>query len=524
MNASSNKALSTGAAIGIAIGLLVVGVAAGFFTGLSVGRAAGAPVEQLKTLQEQVKQLEEKNKLLSQSLRTTSVVTVTDFPPFFVPSFIRVKPGDEVRWVFSGTSTTHTIVGIAGPEPINSGIVSGVFTTKLTKEGVHVVVCTVHPYMKMVIAVGDVQVPPEIMKIGATTWPPDKTEHDLLPPPAEPGEGIVIVDTQFEPVSGRPRPGTVTIIDAKTWKVVKVIDSPIFNNPHNPWVTPDNRYLWQTNWHDKFVSVIDLQTGSIVKEKIVVGESPAHVVITPDGKKAYVSINGESEMAVIDTQTYQVVKKVPVGQGPHAFHMSFRTGIMAIAIALGNKLAIYDTKTDTLLSTVDLPEPALPLMASMSWDGKYAYISYIRLSPDALLQGRVMVVDVTDPKNPRRVTVIDVGAGPIQVIESPDSKYIAVANTFGNSLSIIERDTWRVKTLPGFYGQHGVNFGWKDKSKGTYYLYSSAKFARVVTVVGGFENGFDAIKVVGHIRLHDEAWGGNGILAVPIPYPGYYGG
>jgi hypothetical protein len=91
-----------------------------------------------------------------------------------------------------------------------------------------------------------------------------------------------------------------------------------------------------------------------------------------------------------------------------------------------------------------------------------------------------------------------------------------------------------VKTLPCDPGCHGINFG--AKKGGGYYAYLSNKFSNALTIIDGDPNGDGSPKdaaIVGRMvlegtngtksdsKMTTPAWGGQGVLAVPLVYEGW---
>lgn len=72
----------------------------------------------------------------------------------------------------------------------------------------------------------------------------------------------------------------------ETNKVAKTITGVM--GPHNVQIAPDGKTVWATSGHADEVVVIDTATYQ-VRERIIVGKEPAHVVLTPDGRLAYVT-------------------------------------------------------------------------------------------------------------------------------------------------------------------------------------------------------------------------------------------
>ena len=453
-------------------------------------------------------------------------IAITEFPPWFSPAVIKINVGDTIKWIHEETPDvmkasfspfeidifpvvmaneghsnqhtghihTHPIMSLQGPENFSSNFEPvDEFSFTFNKPGIYVYICPTHPYMKGIIAVG-VNTDQEI------TWPPK--ESTILDPPKIPGIGEIWVDTQFEVVVGQKFPGTITVIDANTWKVKKTIIDTDFNNPHNLWNSIDGDFIYQTQWHSNKLSKIDVDKKSIVGT-IDVGIAPAHVFVHPTKDKIYVTLNDEDKVIVVNS-SLQLVNSIKTPLGPHGLWIEPSGKYMSVAATLSGELAIIDLEKEEVIKTFDVG--GLPLASSITPDGKYAAIS-------SLLNGKVVIVDL---RSMEIVKDINVGSMPIQVVPSPDGKYFFVANTGSSDVSVIDTGTLdMVKTLPAFKGAHGITFG--KKEGGGYYAYVSNKYARAVVVID-----VDSLDVAGHIKLSDNGWGGNGILALPNTATGFW--
>jgi YVTN family beta-propeller protein len=63
------------------------------------------------------------------------------------------------------------------------------------------------------------------------------------------------------------------------------------------------------------VSTIDLKTNAVVGSPITVGNGPADLAVTPNGRWLYV-VNQGGSVSVIATANNKVIATVPVGQHP----------------------------------------------------------------------------------------------------------------------------------------------------------------------------------------------------------------
>jgi YVTN family beta-propeller protein len=95
------------------------------------------------------------------------------------------------------------------------------------------------------------------------------------------------------------------------------------NDPRCVAVTPDQGYLYVTNYADNTVSVIDLSAFSVT-ETIDVGNGPYGISVTPSGAFVYVVNQSDGTVSVIDADYYSdtyntVIKTVDVGNSPTGF-------------------------------------------------------------------------------------------------------------------------------------------------------------------------------------------------------------
>jgi plastocyanin/DNA-binding beta-propeller fold protein YncE len=456
-------------------------------------------------------------------------VTVGELAPWFTPQTLRIEPGQEVVWSFSDARTLHTVTFLTGfDEPAKTvGFVGRKGSVRFTfdKPGLYVYVCAIHPYMDGQIAVG-VNPAPQFMK----PWPP--ASPGPLSAPRVRGRGEVWVDTQFQTRPGKMTPGTITVVDATTMRVKRVIDGD-FDNPHNMMVSWDERYVIQTNWHANYLSVLSAQNGRVLKNRIRVGESPAHTHTTPQGK-VVVTINAQDRIAVLDLSKLvdpaipaaQVpVRYIEVPLGPHGGWISPDGRIMVAANALSGKMSVVDLNAEKLLTTVDLTKISdldgkpfganLPLYSAISRNGRLAATTTVLLTADKLLQGRVVFFDMRAPGSPKVVKVVRVGAVPIQSPFSPDGRWVVVANTGSATASIIAVDQANpgnirvVNEAKAYKGAHGVAYGFKQG--GGFLAYVTNKYAPVLTVI-------DLSRATpgkaGDVFLGPDAWGGNGVLVI----------
>jgi len=127
-------------------------------------------------------------------------------------------------------------------------------------------------------------------------------------------EGIDLSPNGREVWSAASRDGSLSVIDVASKKVTQTI--PLGTKRSNRIkLTPDG----------KFALVSDIETGELVIvdtaarkafKRLPLGKSPEGVLISPDGSRAFVAVNGDNFVAVVDLNTWTVARKLQTGNGP----------------------------------------------------------------------------------------------------------------------------------------------------------------------------------------------------------------
>ena len=86
---------------------------------------------------------------------------------------------------------------------------------------------------------------------------------------------------------------------------------------HGLGIRPDQKEIWACDVEHHDVHVYDI-TGDKPKQiaTIPMGQSVYWLTFSPDGKTAYVSVLGNNEVAVVDTETKKIMATVKVGKEP----------------------------------------------------------------------------------------------------------------------------------------------------------------------------------------------------------------
>jgi YVTN family beta-propeller protein len=194
-----------------------------------------------------------------------------------------------------------------------------------------------------------------------------------------------------------------------------VSDAAAQPTPASPAATAAKAYAGI--FKDDTVAVIDTTTNRVLRT-IPVPKGPHGLVMTPDGRKVYVSSDGASTVSVIDTLTDQVVSGIDVGPNPHGLAIS-PDGRKLLVMAFGaNQAIVIDTSSDRILGQIPVP---LAHNGAISSDGRTAYVGSQQQGATA-----IVVVDLTAMKVLAKVPLDKTPRG---LDLSPDGKrlYFTVA-------------------------------------------------------------------------------------------------
>ncbi|MEK6407749.1 MAG: beta-propeller fold lactonase family protein [Acidobacteriota bacterium] len=183
----------------------------------------------------------------------------------------------------------------------------------------------------------------------------------------------------------------VTVIDPATMKVVGSII--VGANPHGIVLSPDRRTLYiSVEGTDELVAV-DAATNQI-KWRVKVGRAPNEVSITRDGRKVFVPLRNDAAIDVVDTTTMKVIDRMKAPAWPHNTYVSADGRRLYLGSMAGSRITIYDTATHKQINEIAPGDWVRPI--ALRRDEKLAYVALSKLHG-------FVVVDLKEGKTIRRV-------------------------------------------------------------------------------------------------------------------------
>jgi YVTN family beta-propeller protein len=185
---------------------------------------------------------------------------------------------------------------------------------------------------------------------------------------------------------------------------------------------------------DDAVAVIDTAQNKVLGT-IAVPKGPHGLVVTPDGRKVYVSSDGASTVSVIDTATDRVVATIDVGANPHGLAVSGDGSRVLVSGWGSNRALVIDTVTDRVIGEVPVAQPH---NGTLSRDGRTGWVASQQQGAPALVR-----LDLTAWKEVARVPLDKTPRG---LELSPDGRRVLFTLAGVNAIQVLDTATNRIAT------------------------------------------------------------------------------
>ncbi len=195
------------------------------------------------------------------------------------------------------------------------------------------------------------------------------------------------------------------------------------------------------------LGIIDPRTETLVAKVPEGGVTGHEVAATPDGKRAFVPIYGNSgvgepgtdgtKIAVIDLVSHKVIGNIDFGKGvrPHDPVFGPKDGLLYVTTELNQSITVIDPKTLKIVGSIPTGQDQSHMLV-ISHDGRRGYTANVG-------PGTVSVLDLVQRKT---IAVIPVSKQTQRIALSVDGKEIFTADQTKPQLAVIDTATNKIKT------------------------------------------------------------------------------
>jgi len=286
--------------------------------------------------------------------------------------------------------------------------------------------------------------------------------------PSGPAQTATVPSTTATPSPAKPSP-----VDAPPRSLSdghRNVWAAITSGRLSPVVRNDPPYVYVPNGRPGTVEVIDPRTFKVVRRfSFGAGAFPEHITPAWDLRRLYIDVDGRSELGVIDPRTGKLMRTIPNIDHPYNLYFT-PDGKQAIVVAeYENRLVFMDPHT--WHPRADL---ALPCRGSDHMDFGPPGTHYLVISCE--YDGRVLKVDW---QTHRVLRATDVGGLPIDVKLAPNGQAFFVANQGRGGVSVLDATTLQQRGfIPTGTGAHGFAIS-RDATQ----LYVSNRLAGSISVI-----------------------------------------
>jgi len=247
-----------------------------------------------------------------------------------------------------------------------------------------------------------------------------------------------------------------------------------------PLPSPARGLLLVANKGDHTLGIIDPEAGKQIATVDEQGFTGHEVAVSPDGRRAFVPIYGNSgvgapgtdgrTLAVIDVGEHKLIATLDLDKPlrPHCAVIGPTNGLLYVTTELANSVTIIEPNTLRLLGSIPTGQPESHMLA-ITRDGKRGYTSNVHV-------GTVSVLDLEARKT---LAVIRVSPHAQRVALSADDRWAFTADQTKPQLAVIDTST---NTLSQWIPLAGLAYGTASTLDGKWLLVTLPELGKVAVV------------------------------------------
>ena len=120
---------------------------------------------------------------------------------------------------------------------------------------------------------------------------------------------------------------------------------PVGKGPEGIDLSPDGREVWSAHSRDGGVSIIDVASKKVLQTIHIGTRRSNRIKLTPDAKFALISDLDAGELVVLDAASRKEIRRIPLGKMPEGILMPPTSGLAYVAVNGDNFVAVIDLKT-----------------------------------------------------------------------------------------------------------------------------------------------------------------------------------
>ncbi len=268
-----------------------------------------------------------------------------------------------------------------------------------------------------------------------------------------PHEGAASPDGRTVAVAnygGRGGPGsTLTMIDVSSGRATKTILLGDYRRPHGiEWL--NNERIAVTCEANQSLLIVNVNTGRVIRA-IKTDQRTSHmVVVTPDGKRAFVANIGSGTVSALDLANGKLLKIIPTGAGAEGIAISPDGKDVWVTNRAADTVSLIDA--GTLKVKQVLQSASFPIRVKFTPDGSHALVSNAR-------SNEVAIFDTKTKREIKRIKMKLAAKGtegrlfggqfgdssvPIGILVHPSGRWAYIANANADVITVLDLSKWTI--------------------------------------------------------------------------------
>jgi YVTN family beta-propeller protein len=140
---------------------------------------------------------------------------------------------------------------------------------------------------------------------------------------------------------------------------------PVGKGPEGFDVSPDGAQIWAAHSRDGGISIIDIASKKVIRTLQVGTKRSNRLKFTPDGKLVLISDLDGGELVVLDASSKREVKRMKLGRSPEGILITPDGSRAYVAVNGDNWVAVLDLKTLDVTGRISTNSPD-----GMAWTGR----------------------------------------------------------------------------------------------------------------------------------------------------------
>jgi YVTN family beta-propeller protein len=149
-------------------------------------------------------------------------------------------------------------------------------------------------------------------------------------------------------------------------------------------------------------------------------KTPFNLVLSKDGRRAYVACEGSNSLVIVDLASRKVMAEVKVGRQPHGVCLNPAETVAYVTNRSSDTVSVVDLATNKVTGTIAVGDEPHGIATDVSGDTLY------------VANGATQDVSVIDAQSAKEVKRLSAARGAWGVERSPDGKFVYVANNLSH--------------------------------------------------------------------------------------------